>query len=96
VGVESRKLAEEIASCQCQDLLDLTTSFAVVARRRIAQLCWAVQFAMAARPPVIEALFLAEFDIERGSTLRHTLPAPLDGYTEEGWFAELMLPEVRW
>lgn len=33
-----------------------------------------------------------QFDIDTGSTLRHTVPGPVEGYQDD-WFAEVMLPE---
>ena len=30
--------------------------------------------------PLVSHVLLAEFDIDTGSTLRHAVPAPIDGY----------------
>lgn len=42
--------------------------------------------------PLIDYVFLAEFDIDTGSTLRLQYPSPIENYKAD-WFAEHMLPE---
>ena len=45
-----------------------------------------------ASTPVVDYLVLAEFDIDTGSTVRHTIPKDVIGYKKD-WFADYMLPE---
>jgi len=49
---------------------------------------------MSASPgnPLVAFLLLSEFDIDKGSTLRHVLPHPLLGF-DDNRLAELMLPD---
>jgi hypothetical protein len=49
---------------------------------------------MSASPgnPLVAFLLLSEFDIDKGSTLRHVLPQPLLGF-DDNRLAELMLPD---
>ena len=37
---------------------------------------------------MVSHILLAEFDIDTGSTLRHTVPEPVEGYQDD-WFAEV-------
>ena len=50
---------------------------------------------MPSSPPLIDYVLLAEFDIDRGSTLRASYPAAIRGLPPslEGRLAELMLPD---
>ena len=43
-------------------------------------------------PPLAAHAFVAEFDIDKGSTLRATFPSCPDGVSEH-WIADRMLPE---
>ena len=46
----------------------------------------------AAAPPLAAHAFVAEFDIDKGSTLRATFPSCPEGVSEH-WLADRMLPE---
>ena len=44
------------------------------------------------QPRIVEYVLLAEFDIDKGSTLREAYPQRVPGY-DDSHFAEIMLPE---
>ena len=53
----------------------------------------AVADGQAAQPPLVHALILTEFDILKGSTVRHRYPEGSLAECPNDWFAEHMLPE---